>query len=247
MRFLNIAAYKFVEITDAVALREVLLLRCEALALKGTVLLAPEGINIFLAGSPDSITQFLSELKADLRFADLIVKESFSANQPFGKLLIKLKQEIITMRQPDIRPIEGRAAAVLPETLKQWLDQGHDEAGREIVLLDTRNHFEVEQGTFNGAIEYNIERFSQFPQAIAPHIESLSKKRVVTFCTGGIRCEKAAIYMQNLGVEHVTQLDGGILKYFEDVGQAHYTGRCFVFDERVSLDEKLDEHQKAAT
>jgi UPF0176 protein len=247
MRFLNIAAYKFVEITDATALREVLLQRCQALALKGTVLIAPEGINIFLAGSPESITQFLSDLKADLRFADLIVKQSFSADQPFGKLLIKLKQEIITMRQPAIRPTEGRAAAVLPETLKQWLDQGHDEAGREIVLLDTRNHFEVEQGTFNGAIEYNIERFSQFPQAITPHIESLSKKRVVTFCTGGIRCEKAAIYMQNLGVEHVTQLEGGILKYFEDVGQAHYSGRCFVFDERVSLDEKLDEQQRAST
>ncbi len=247
MRFLNIAAYKFVEITETVALREVLLHRCHALALKGTVLIAPEGINIFLAGGQESITQFLSDLKADLRFTDLIVKESFSADQPFGKLLIKLKQEIITMRQPDIRPIEGRAAAVLPDTLKQWLDQGHDEAGREIVLLDTRNHFEVEQGTFDGAIDYNIERFSQFPEAITPHIESLSNKRVVTFCTGGIRCEKAAIFMQNLGIEHVTQLEGGILKYFEDVGRAHFSGRCFVFDERVSLDEKLDEQQRVPT
>ncbi len=241
MSFLNIAAYKFVEISDPASLRSALLDRCKALDLKGTILVAPEGINIFLAGTQGSVRAFLAELRQDERFNDLIVKESFSADQPFGKLLVKLKAEIITMRQPDIRPTAGRADAVAPSTLKHWLDQGHDEEGREIVLLDTRNHFEVEQGTFDHAIEYNIERFSQFPQAVAEQIDQLRSKRVVTFCTGGIRCEKAAIYMHNLGVEHVTQLDGGILKYFEDVGQAHYTGRCFVFDERVSLDNRLEE------
>jgi UPF0176 protein len=143
------------------------------------------------------------------------------------------------MNHPQIKPAVARAAAVQPATLKRWLDAGCDDEGREVVTLDTRNAFEVSYGTFNGTQQFGIRKFTEFPAAIADHRNDWAGKTVVTFCTGGIRCEKAALYMQELGMSHVYQLDGGILKYFEEVGQAHYTGTCFVFDERESLDSEL--------
>lgn len=143
------------------------------------------------------------------------------------------------MKHSAANPLEGRAPAVSPKQLKAWLDQGHDDDHRPVVLLDTRNAFEVDLGSFAGAVDYRLTKFSEFPDAVKQAAAALIGQRVVTFCTGGIRCEKAAIYMQQQGIENVTQLDGGILKYFEDVGQDHYRGHCFVFDERRNVDAQL--------
>jgi UPF0176 protein len=238
--YVNISAYKFVTFNDTVEKRPEFRAQCEKLNLKGTILLSPEGINLFLAGLREQIDAFLTWLKSDPRFADLEVKESYSDRQPFTKMLVKLKREIITMKNPLIQPEKGRAPAVDPKTLKRWLDQGHDDAGKPVVMVDTRNAFEVDVGTFDNTIDYRIEKFSEFPEVIAQHKDELAGKTVVTFCTGGIRCEKAAIHMQNVGYNSVYQLDGGILKYFEEVGGDHYTGECFVFDYRTALNPKLE-------
>ena len=238
-RVLNISAYKFVTLSDCAALRESVRSRAAALDLKGTVLLAEEGINLFLAGAPGRIRAFVDELRADARFADLQPKESWSDAVPFRKLLVKVKREIIRMNHPTIRPEQGRAPAVAPATLARWLAQGHDDEGRPVVTLDTRNAFEVDAGAFDGAIDWRIEKFSEFPQALRAHRDELAGKTVVSYCTGGIRCEKAALLMQREGVERVYQLEGGILRYFEETGGAHFRGACFVFDERELLDPAL--------
>jgi UPF0176 protein len=236
---LNISAYKFVPLPDAVDLRETLLARANALQLKGTILLAEEGINLFLAGPAESVRGFITQLHTDTRFTDITPKESWSDKHPFRKMLVKVKGEIIRMNHPTIRPSAGRAPAVAPLTVKRWLDQGHDDEGRPVVTLDTRNDVEVDCGTFEGAIDWRISKFTEFPQALLDHKGELQGKTVVSFCTGGIRCEKAAILMQETGLEHVYQLEGGILKYFEEAGGAHYKGGCFVFDERESLGADL--------
>jgi UPF0176 protein len=236
---LNISAYKFVPLEDAPLLRTRLLAEATGRALKGTILLAEEGINLFLAGTADNVRGFVAWLRQDARFADLAPKESWSASPPFAKMLVKVKREIIRMNHPTIRPTAGRAPAVDAATVKRWLDQGHDDAGRPVVTLDTRNAFEVDHGTFEGAIDWRITKFTEFPEALQAHKAELQDKTVVSFCTGGIRCEKAAIYMREAGLPHVFQLEGGILKYFEETGGAHYRGNCFVFDEREALDREL--------
>ncbi|MFD0666358.1 sulfurtransferase [Ramlibacter sp. MAHUQ-53] len=236
---LNVSAYKFVELDDCPALRERLLADALACGLKGTILLATEGINLFLAGEAQALRGFLARLQSDPRLGGLPVKESWSAHQPFRKMLVKVKREIIRMNHPTIRPQDGRAPAVDALTVRRWLDQGHDDAGRPVVTLDTRNAFEVDHGTFEGAIDWRITKFSDFPQAVQDHRADLEGKTVVSFCTGGIRCEKAAIYLQEAGLDNVWQLEGGILRYFEEAGGAHYRGGCFVFDEREALDPAL--------
>ena len=242
---LNISTYKFVPLPDAAALREVLLGRAQALQLKGTILLAEEGINMFLAGPADDVRSFVTQLQQDPRFADIAPKESWSDTQPFKKMLVKVKGEIIRMNHPTIKPADGRAPAVAPATVKRWLDQGHDDNGRPVVTLDTRNDFEVDEGTFEGAIDWRITKFTEFPDAFRAHLDDLKDKTVVSFCTGGIRCEKAAILMQEEGLEHVYQLEGGILKYFEHTDGAHYHGGCFVFDERAVLATDLSAPESA--
>lgn len=236
---LNISAYKFVALPDAAEIRTTLLDRAQELQLKGTILLAREGINLFLAGPAEAVRDFVTQLQADARFADLVPKESWSAHQPFKKMLVKVKTEIIRMNHPAIVPAAGRAPAVSAATLSRWLDAGVDDAGREVVTLDTRNDFEVDHGTFTGAIDWRITKFTEFPQALLDHKAELQGKTVVSFCTGGIRCEKAAILMREAGLDHVYQLDGGILKYFEETGGTHYQGSCFVFDERRTLGADL--------
>ena len=232
---LNISSYLFVPLPDADALRDELESRALARELKGTVLLAEEGINLFLAGPADAVRAFIADLKLDARFARLEPKESWSATQPFRKMLVKVKREIIRMDHPTIRPVNGRAPAVDAPTLRRWLESGRDDEGRPVVTLDTRNAFEVDHGTFNGAIDWRIDKFTEFPPALRQHKQALEGKTVVSFCTGGIRCEKAAILMREEGVENVYQLEGGILKYFEQTDGAHYHGGCFVFDERRVL------------
>jgi UPF0176 protein len=232
MHILNIAGYKFIELSDLDSLRDVLQTLCEALALKGTILISPEGINISLAGVKAAIEEFKLGLAQDARFADMHYHHTNSCEVPFKVLKVKLRKEIITLRQGDVAPLhDNRAPDISPDELKQWLDEN-----RDFTLLDTRNDFEYRYGTFNGAENLHMNNFGELPQAV----ESLDKqKSVVMFCTGGIRCEKAAIYMQNNGFEKVYQLDGGILGYFAKVGGAHYNGECFVFDERVALDSEL--------
>lgn len=243
MSIVNIAAYRFITLSDLPALKQAVLECCEALALKGTVLLAEEGVNLFLAGSREHIDAFIEWLRHGPvfggRLADIEIKESFSRTVPFRKMRVKIKREIIRMNHPAIRPEAGRAPAVDSHTALRWIKQGHDDQGRPVVLLDTRNDFEVDEGTFDGAIDWRLSKFTEFPEQVLAHKQALEDKTVISFCTGGIRCEKAAIYMQEVGLEHVYQLDGGILKYFEETGGEAYHGRCFVFDEREALDPAL--------
>ena len=248
MSVLNIAAYRFVPLADPGSWIEPLRARCVASGLKGTIIVAREGINLFLAGEAAAIEGFVSWLASDPLFVDgdgtpaldgLDVKRSWSEAQPFGRLLIKHKPEIVTMRRPAVRPGTVRAPAIDPERLATWLAQGHDDDGRPVVLLDTRNAFEVAHGSFEGARHLELERFDAFPDAIEPLRAELGDETVVTFCTGGIRCEKAALHMRDAGFSRVLQLEGGILNYFAKVGDAHWRGDCFVFDERVALGTDL--------
>lgn len=223
----NIAAYKFAPMGELQPLRADLRLRCEQLGVLGTILLAPEGINLFLAGSRQSIDAIVAHLRSLPGLADLHTKESFSDSVPFKKMLVKLKREIITFRQPAIDPARYTSARLSPEQLKDWLD-----AGKPVLLLDTRNDYEVAHGTFAAAKTLPLNDFVNFPK----HLGDLPNDTpIVTFCTGGIRCEKAAPYLESLGLKNVYQLDGGILNYFEKVGGQHWAGACFVFDERVAL------------
>ena len=238
-QYVNIAAYKFVTLEELEELRPQYQAQCNELALKGTVLLTPEGINMFLSGTRENIDRFLAWVRSDARLADLQWKESLSAEQSHKRMLVKIKQEIITMRMPLIKPELGRAPVVVAKTLKRWLDQGHDDDGVPVVMMETRNAFEVDVGTFNNTLDYRIDKFTEFPAVAAEHKEELAGKTVVTFCTGGIRCEKAAIHMKEIGYDRVFQLEGGILKYFEEVGGDHYTGDCFVFDYRTALNPQL--------
>lgn len=248
---LNIAAYHFVALPDANELCAKLLATAQALELKGTVLLASEGINLFLAGKASRINEFVSQLVEDSRFATLEIKRSWSDTQPFRKLIVKVKAEIIRMNHPTIKPsfdpaAQIRAPAVDAKTLKRWLDAGVDDNGKPVVMLDTRNDFEVDYGTFERAVDWRIKKFSDFPAAFEAHKQELAGKTIVSFCTGGIRCEKAAIYMResamDIGISDIYQLEGGILKYFEETQHAdgkidgnHYNGTCFVFDQREAL------------
>ena len=238
-KFLNISSYKFVPLPDAEELRILLLELCLSRELKGTILLASEGINLFLAGPAEAVRGFVSELHTDPRFSDIKPKESWSDKPPFKKMLVKVKGEIIRMNHPAIQPAQGRAPAVTAETVRRWLAQGTDDEGRPVVTLDTRNDFEVDEGTFEGAIDWRITKFTEFPDALRAHKAELAGKTVVSFCTGGIRCEKAAILMREEGLENVYQLEGGILKYFEETDGKHYAGGCFVFDERRALGSDL--------
>ena len=232
---LNISAYLFTPLASPEAWRAKCHDQASSRQLKGTILIAPEGINLFLAGQPEQLEGFLQWLRAQDGMAGLGGKKSWSAEQPFGKLLVKVKREIIRMNHPTIAPAQGRAPAVSPADLQRWLDQGHDDQGQALVMLDTRNAFEVGHGKFAGALDWGLDKFSEFPQAAQEHLADLQGKTVVSYCTGGIRCEKAAIYLRELGLTQVYQLDGGILQYFEDTGGAHFEGDCFVFDERVAL------------
>jgi UPF0176 protein len=238
LQVLNISAYRFVALSDCELLRPLLAQRAESLDLKGTVLLASEGINLFLAGAASSIQTWLDALRLDPRFAGLEAKESWSPAQPFKRLKVKVKREIIRMDWT-MPATQARAPAVDALTLKRWLDQGHDDAGRPLKLLDTRNAFEVDEGAFEAAVDWRIDKFTEFPAALAAHRDELAGHTVVSYCTGGIRCEKAALLLQGHVQGPVYQLEGGILKYFELAGGAHYRGDCFVFDERRGLGPDL--------
>lgn len=232
----NISAYKFTPLSDLAVLRERLLREARARELKGTILLSPEGINLFIAGASAEIDAFVEMLRAIAGLEDLAPKKSPSRGQPFDRMLVKIKKEIIAFGIEGIDPALHPAPRLAPETLKQWLDEG-----RPVVLLDTRNDYEVRLGTFRGALAAGIERFRDFPASARRLPAELKAQPVVTFCTGGIRCEKAAPFLAREGFAHVFQLEGGILKYFERCGSAHFEGECFVFDQRVGVNDALRE------
>ena len=231
--FANIAAYKFVAIEERDALRASLHRYCLQLDLKGTILLAPEGINLFLAGTKSAIDDFLSQLRADRRFSDIQAKWSWSEFVPFKRLRVKLKKEIVTLRVGGIDPVNAPAPLLPAVELKRWYEEG-----RDFVIIDVRNEWEYAVGTFDHAINPHLKRFGEFPAAGDTLLE-FKHKTVVTFCTGGIRCEKAAPFLQLQGFQDVYQLQGGILEYFEECGGAHWQGNCVVFDERGALDPQL--------
>lgn len=234
-KILNIAGYKFVQLDQLPVLREQLKAACSALLLKGTILLGKEGINIMLAGAVDNVQNFLHQINQNPNFTDIEYKKSYSDFIPFKRLLIKIKKEIVTFGVPGIDPGIATAPALAPQDFKRWLDENKD-----IAVLDVRNDCEVKMGTFTNAINLNINNFRSFPGAAKKLRPALENKPVVMFCTGGIRCEKASAYLLQQGFSEVYQLKGGILQYFAECGSAHYEGKCFVFDERGGLNEKLE-------
>ncbi len=239
MEIINLAFYKFVELDHLVELRAEYKEFCLAHELKGTIIFGREGINTIIAGSRKGIDAFRAKLEADPRFSNLPFKESVSDYQPFTRMLVKIKKEIVAFGI-DVNPAANRAPSVTPKVLKQWLDEG-----REVILLDTRNDYECLTGKFRGAHELNIRTFRSFPEKVQELLPRWKDKTIVSYCTGGIRCEKAAPYMRQVGFNDVYQLDGGILKYFEEVGGAHYEGECFVFDYRIGLSPGLAETETA--
>lgn len=232
----NISCYRFARMDGLKSLRDELIDFCKERTLKGTILLAPEGINLFVAGSAEGIEKLLGVLRVLPGLKDLAPKYSESDEQPFSRMLVRLKKEIIAFGVEGIDPAAYTSPRIEARTLKQWLDEG-----RPVILYDTRNDYEVKLGTFRNAIPAGIDHFRHFPEAVAALPAEMKDAPVVTFCTGGIRCEKAAPFMERAGFREVYQLEGGILKYFEEVGGDHYDGECFVFDQRVGVDPALRE------
>lgn len=236
MGYVNITGYQFVTLTDLEKIKYQLQGQCQRLLIKGTILLAKEGINLMLAGTRDSINAFIQLIRQLPAFADLTFKENFSDKLPFAKLKVRIKPEIITLGLASIKPDEQAAAPYLPpEQLQTWLDEQ-----RDLTLLDVRNRHEVKCGTFCQAIDLKLEHFREFPKASQQLDPTFTDKPVVIFCTGGIRCEKASIVLAQQGFNQVCQLEGGILNYFKLCGGSHYQGDCFVFDDRIVLNPQLE-------
>ncbi len=232
----NIAGYRFIDLHDRDELRDPFMNRCTDLGLKGTILLSPNGINFFLAGSEESVSEFIQYLESDRRFSGIPIKFSRTDYQPFRRMLVKRKNEIISLGDSEIKPSEFTGPYIKPIEFKHLMDSGED-----ILVLDTRNDYETRIGSFEDSLELGISSFRDFPNAIASIPEEYKSKTVVMYCTGGIRCEKASAVMMNAGFEDVKQLEGGILGYFKECGGSYWDGDCFVFDQRVAVDSDLTE------
>lgn len=233
--FVVAALYKFVTLEDFHELREPLLDFCRRSDIKGTLLLAHEGINGTIAGSREGIDKVLSYLRADPRLADLEHKESFDEAMPFYRMKVKLKKEIVTMGVKGIDPNDCVGTYVPPQ---DWNKLVNDP---DVLLLDTRNDYECDIGTFRGALDPKTINFRDFPEYVRSNLDAARHKKVAMFCTGGIRCEKASAFMLKEGFDEVYHLQGGILKYLEEVPEQDSTweGECFVFDSRVSVGHDL--------
>ncbi len=229
---INITTYRFVSLLEQQLLDWQRLFKNKALTcgLKGTILLSQEGINLFLAGASENVTIFRDFLQQFPELNDLTYRESWSDHQPFKRLLVRLKKEIISMGRAHIQPENETVPYIEPEILHEWYQQG-----RKMLVLDTRNQYEVECGTFAEALDLKLKNFRSFPDAAMELPAEARQMPVVTFCTGGIRCEKAALWLHKQGYEQVYQLRGGILNYFEQCGRDYFHGDCFVFDERVTV------------
>ena len=229
------AFYKFVPLPDYRDLRQPILDFCRAVGLRGTILLAHEGINATIAGERPAVEAALSYLRADPRLADLLVKESFHDAIPFGRLKVRLKREIVALKVPGVDPRARVGAYVEPEDWNRLITQD------DVLLLDARNDYEVRMGSFRGSKNPRTDSFHELPRYLAQTLDPAKHKRIAMFCTGGIRCEKATAYLLDRGFEAVYHLRGGILHYLEKVNpeDSLWEGECFVFDERVSLDFSL--------
>lgn len=235
MRYLNLAFYIFTPLENPEATADQIKACLSPLGVKGSFIVAKEGMNGFLAGEIDAARESVNALRALPGFASLQAKESFSDTVPFKRLIIKIKPEIVTFKQgEDHSPLHRKTGRVEPEQLASWYENNED-----FVILDTRNDFEYHLGAFEKAVNLNIRHFVDFAEAVKRLPEDWKKKKVVTYCTGGIRCEKAAPYLASLGFQDVYQLEGGILNYFEKKGGAHWNGECFVFDHRSTLTPDL--------
>jgi UPF0176 protein len=239
-KYLTAALYKFVSLPNYKSLQAPILEACVSNHIKGTLLLAEEGINGTIAGLPQDIHNLLHFLRSDAifenHFADLEHKESFASEHPFYRMKVKLKKEIVTLGVPGVSPTKKVGTYVKPEDWNALISDP------DVILIDTRNDYEVDIGTFKGAIDPRTTTFREFPDYVAEHFDKTKHKKVAMFCTGGIRCEKASSYMMNQGFEEVYHLQGGILKYLETVPKAEsmWEGECFVFDQRVAVKHNLE-------
>ncbi len=230
------ALYKFVKLPDFTEKQEPLLSYCQSQGVKGTILLAAEGINGTIAGSRQGVDSVLAFLRADPRLADLEHKESYSQTQPFERMKVRLKAEIVTMGLPEVDPNQQVGTYVSPQ---EWNDLISDP---EVIVIDTRNDYEVNIGTFKKAQNPQTKSFREFPEYVSHNLDPHQHKKIALFCTGGIRCEKASSFMLSQGFAEVYHLKGGILKYLESVPTAEslWEGECFVFDERVAVRHGLE-------
>jgi UPF0176 protein len=235
-KYIVCALYHFVTIEDVESLQTVLLSLLNQHDVKGTILVAREGINGTVAGSRHAIDTLQRWLQEDYRFRDIRWKEAESEKLPFLRTRVKLKKEIVTMGVPDIDPTQTVGTYIAPE---DWNDLISDP---EVVLIDTRNDYEVQIGTFRGAVNPHTTSFREFPDYVAENLDPAEQRKVAMFCTGGIRCEKSTAYLKSQGFDEVYHLEGGILKYLEEIPEqaSLWEGECFVFDERVSVDHNLE-------
>ncbi|MEM8804605.1 MAG: rhodanese-related sulfurtransferase [Cyanobacteria bacterium P01_G01_bin.38] len=235
MDWLIVTFYKFVTLDDCETLRSLLIERCQTLNIKGTILLATEGINATIAGQSDNIHILLAELRQDSRLADLTHKASWADQAPFERMKVKVKPEIVTFGHPQGNPNRQVGTYVDPQDWNGVI------SNPDVVVIDTRNDYEVSIGTFAGAKNPQTRSFREFPDYAQQHLDPQKHKKVAMFCTGGIRCEKASSYLLSQGFEQVYHLQGGILKYLEAVpaDDSLWQGECFVFDERVAVQHGL--------
>ena len=232
----NIAGYKFEPLVDPIDLVSLYQKKCDELELKGTMLISKNGINFSLAGTQQATDTIIAFLEEDNRFLNIPLKVTYSETQPFRRMKVRLKKEIISLGRKDINPRELTGERISPQDLKNLLDNKED-----VLVLDTRNEYETRVGKFENAIDLNLDTFRDFPKAIESLPEEYKNKQIVMYCTGGIRCEKASAVMMKAGFADVKQLEGGVLDYFKETGGAYWEGDCFVFDERVALDTDLNE------
>lgn len=229
MSILNISAYRFVPLAQLQDLQAQFRQFCTDQALKGSIVLSEEGINVMLAGQPEAVAAFKVFIERFPAFAQMTYKESLSSMIPFKRLFVKIKRQLTPLGvQVEVKAAEGNHLS--PATLKTWLDEEKD-----FILLDTRNDYEIAHGAFKKATSLHINHFNEFKSAVANLSAEAKTKPLVTYCTGGIRCEKIVPFLCQQGFQAVYQLDGGILQYFHDCGEVHYEGACYVFDERVAI------------
>lgn len=236
LKISNITGYKFIPITDRKSLQGKIEKHSNKLGLKGTVLISEKGLNFSIAGEHKAIQDFIKFLRSDKRFSEIDIKTTYNDYQPFRKMLVRIKKEIISMGIDEIDPFTFTGEKITPKELQDKLNNNED-----IVLLDTRNEYEVRLGTFEDAVDLNLDSFRDFPNKIMSLDQKMKNKEIVMFCTGGVRCEKASALMLKNGFKNVKQIDGGVIKYFEDTGGSYWNGDCFVFDDRVALDKNLNE------
>ena len=232
----NIAGYKFEPLVDPIDLVSLYQKKCDELELKGTMLISKNGINFSLAGTQQATDTIIAFLEEDNRFLNIPLKVTYSETQPFRRMKVRLKKEIISLGRKDINPRDLTGERISPQDLKNLLDNKED-----VLVLDTRNEYETRVGKFENAIDLNLDTFRDFPEAIESLPEEYKDKQIVMYCTGGIRCEKASAVMLKAGFADIKQLEGGVLDYFKETGGAYWEGDCFVFDERVALDTDLNE------